>query len=57
LASSLELQKITGADFVESDPWPTDRVQLGLQAILLERRGYKVRESMLFYADALILRK
>lgn len=32
------------------EPWPTDRVQIGLQAILLEEAGYEVREAVLYYA-------
>lgn len=32
------------------EPWPTDRAQLGLQAILLERAGYTVNQAMLYYA-------
>ena len=32
------------------EPWPTDRVQVGLQAILLEEAGYVVREAVLYYA-------
>lgn len=31
-------------------PWPTDRVQVGLQAILLEEAGYAVSEAILYYA-------
>lgn len=34
------------------DPWPTDRVQVGLQAILLEEAGYTVPEAILYYAAA-----
>ena len=30
--------------------WPTDRVQVGLQAILLEEDGYTVPETVLYYA-------
>jgi len=30
--------------------WPTDRVQVGLQAILLEEAGYEVREAVIYYA-------
>jgi CRISP-associated protein Cas1 len=33
-----------------AEPWPTDRVQLGLQAILLEEAGYTVQEAVLYYA-------
>jgi CRISPR-associated protein Cas1 len=32
------------------EPWPTDRVQVGLQAILLEDAGYTVRKAVLYYA-------
>lgn len=35
----------------EYEPWPTDRVQVGLQAILLEEAGYHVRECILYYAS------
>lgn len=33
-----------------SEPWPTDRVQVGLQALLLEEAGYEVKEAVLYYA-------
>lgn len=32
------------------EPWPTDRVQVGLQVILLEEAGYTVPEAYLYYA-------
>ena len=32
------------------EPWPTDRVQVGLQALLLEEAGYTVNEAVLYYA-------
>jgi CRISPR-associated protein Cas1 len=32
------------------EPWPTDRVQVGLQALLLEEAGYEVHEAVLYYA-------
>ncbi len=32
------------------DPWPTDRVQLGLQVLLLEEAGYSVPEAFIYYA-------
>jgi CRISPR-associated protein Cas1 len=32
------------------EPWPTDRVQLGLQVLLLEEAGYSVPEAYLYYA-------
>lgn len=38
-------------------PWPTDRVQLGLQVLLLEEAGYTVPEAYLYYtAEKLRLR-
>lgn len=36
--------------FPVPEPWPTDRVQVGLQAILLEEAGYTVPEAYLYYA-------
>lgn len=33
-----------------TEPWPTDRVQVGLQALLLEEAGYSVTEAVLYYA-------
>jgi len=32
------------------EPWPTDRVQVGLQTILLEEAGYQVPRAVLYYA-------
>ena len=32
-------------------PWPTDRVQLGLQALLLTEAGYAVSEGVLYFAS------
>jgi CRISP-associated protein Cas1 len=32
------------------EAWPTDRVQVGLQAILLEEAGYTVTEAVVYYA-------
>ncbi len=34
-----------------AEAWPTDRVQVGLQAILLEKAGYTVPEAILYYAS------
>jgi len=31
-------------------PWPTDRVQVGLQRLLLEEAGYEVSEAFIYYA-------
>ncbi|MBF0160267.1 MAG: Dna2/Cas4 domain-containing protein [Magnetococcales bacterium] len=33
---------------VHSEPWPTDRVQVGLQALLLEHAGYRVSKAVLY---------
>lgn len=33
-----------------TEAWPTDRVQVGLQAILLEDAGYTVSEAVIYYA-------
>lgn len=35
----------------QSEAWPTDRVQVGLQAILLEEAGYTVSEAVIYYAE------
>lgn len=34
----------------EVEPWPTDRVHIGLQAILLEHAGYVVPRAVIYYA-------
>jgi len=31
-------------------PWPADRIQIGLQALLLEEAGYTVNKAVLYYA-------
>lgn len=33
------------------EAWPTDRVQVGLQAILLEEAGYTVTAAVIYYAE------
>ncbi len=33
-----------------SGPWPTDRIQVGLQSLLLEEAGYAVPHAVLYYA-------
>ena len=33
------------------EAWPTDRIQVGLQAILLESAGYSVPEAIIYYAE------
>ena len=37
-------------DIAEVSPWPTDRVQVGLQVLLLEEAGYTVPRAELYYA-------
>lgn len=32
------------------EPWPTDRIQVGLQVLLLEEAGYTVPEAYIYYA-------
>jgi len=34
----------------DAEPWPTDRVQVGFQGILLEEAGYTVPTAILYYA-------
>lgn len=34
-----------------TEAWPTDRVQVGLQALLLEHAGYTVREAVIYYSE------
>jgi len=34
-----------------AEAWPTDRVQVGLQAILLEEAGYTVTDAVVYYAQ------
>jgi len=33
------------------EAWPTDRVQVGFQAVLLEEAGYTVTEAVIYYAE------
>jgi len=33
------------------EAWPIDRVQVGLQAILLEDAGYKVNQAVIYYSE------
>jgi len=33
------------------EAWPTDRIQVGLQALLLEDAGYTVSEAVIYYAS------
>lgn len=34
-----------------AEPWPTDRVQVGFQALLLKEAGYDVPKAVLYYAS------
>lgn len=34
-----------------AETWPTDRIQIGLQAVLLEEAGYAVREAVVYYSE------
>lgn len=36
----------------QCEAWPTDRVQVGMQAILLEEAGYTVSEAVIHYGGA-----
>lgn len=38
------------APLSHTEAWPTDRVQVGLQAVLLESAGYAVPEAVIYYA-------
>jgi len=40
----------TPNDLYENEPWPTDKIQIALQAILLEKNGYDVNQGYIFYA-------
>ena len=33
-----------------AEAWPTDRIQVALQVVLLESNGYEVREAVIYYA-------
>ncbi len=35
----------------EAEPWPTDRIQVGLQSVLLEDACYRVEDAVLYYAE------
>ncbi len=45
-----ELEEPDEARLTAPTPWPTDRVQVGLQVLLLEEAGYTVRRAVLYYA-------
>jgi len=39
-----------GGQAPQVQPWPTDRIQVGLQALLLREAGYQVTRAVLYYA-------
>ncbi len=48
---SLDIQAdVEKRSHVTREAWPTDRVQVGLQALLLEDAGYTVCEAIIYYA-------
>ncbi|NPV60720.1 MAG: CRISPR-associated endonuclease Cas1 [Actinobacteria bacterium] len=40
-----------GYEREQKKAWPTDRIQVGLQSILLEESGYIVKEAIIYYAE------
>lgn len=46
-----EFDEDDGDSLSVPEAWPTDRVQVGLQALLLEEAGYEVKEAVLYYAS------
>jgi CRISPR-associated protein Cas1 len=45
-----EIEEAEEPALCNSEPWPADRIQVGLQAILLEEAGFKVQQAVLYYA-------
>lgn len=45
-----DLGEAEKAPLPHTEAWPTDRVQVGLQSILLEDAGYRVSEAVIYYA-------
>lgn len=45
-----EYDEIDTPPLAHPEPWPTDRVQVGLQTVLLEAAGYEVTEAVIYYA-------
>ncbi len=43
-------EKSDGSSNISAMPWPIDRVQVGLQGILLKEAGYEVNRAVLYYA-------
>ncbi|HEY9867782.1 MAG TPA: CRISPR-associated endonuclease Cas1 [Candidatus Obscuribacterales bacterium] len=50
-ASDSENEEAAEALTSQPEPWPTDRVQVGLQVLLLEEAGYTVTEAIIYYAQ------
>lgn len=48
--SPTSLDNEDAADLADVQPWPTDRVQVGLQVLLLEEADYTVPRAELYYA-------
>ncbi len=46
-----DAEEAKGPPHTRPEPWPTDRIQVGLQALLLEEAGYTVKETILYYAS------
>ncbi|MBI5383503.1 MAG: CRISPR-associated endonuclease Cas1 [Verrucomicrobia bacterium] len=46
-----ELDEVDDPPLAQTEPWPTDRVQVGLQVLLLEEAGYTVPRAVLYYAE------
>lgn len=44
-------EETSGAPVSRPEAWPTDRVQVGLQCLLLEEAGYTVRDAVIYYAE------
>ncbi len=46
-----EVEEDTGSPALPlAEPWPADRVQVGLQALLLEEASYAVNQAVIYYA-------
>ena len=48
--SADDCDEIEQPPLAHPEAWPTDRIQVGLQAILLESAGYAVPEAVIYYA-------
>ncbi len=50
LSTASETTAENGGERQVVEPWPTDRIQIGLQCLLLEEHGYKVESGIIYYA-------